>query len=296
MQTLAAGRPFAFIGAGRAGSTWFYEVLREHPSVIVPPNKGTFYFSGQYERGFDWYRSFFPQSPRDVAVGEVCEDYLSHPEALRRIRTYRPEIRLICCLRNPYERALSAWRFFGRSGILEPSLVAQAASRPDIFEQGYYATHLARLMSLFPQEQVLIFFFEELTRSPEEVVRRAYEFIGVDPEFAPEALSEKVNSAATARVPFLARAAHATNMYLRRRSYLSAKAIEWVKGIRPLRHWIRSTLYVAQPGVGAWRAHLAEFPDEVVARYESEIDVLERMLRRDFSGWRICPSSASRET
>jgi hypothetical protein len=284
--TAAATSNFAFVGAGRSGSTWFYEVLREHPEVFVPPNKGTFFFSVNHAKGPAWYRSFFPEVIQRGSVGEVCEDYLSHPEALRRISAHRPDVRLICCLRNPYERALSAWRFFGRNGWSKLSLVARAADRPDIFTQGYYGTQLSALFSLFPAKHVLIFFFEEIAQHPADVARRLYEFIDVDPAFSPRCLFDRINANGAARVSLLARGVSRMHMHLRERSYLSASLVERLKRVRVLRQGIRTALYSPQIEAADWRASLPEFPEEVIDRYEHEISILEEMLKRDLSGWR----------
>lgn len=103
---------FMFIGTGRSGSSWFFQILQEHPAVFVPPSKGTAFFTRFHDMGLRWYEEFFPQVAGHglTVVGEVCEEYLASPAALERMHDYRPTMRLICCFRNPYERTLSAWR------------------------------------------------------------------------------------------------------------------------------------------------------------------------------------------
>jgi hypothetical protein len=108
---------FLFVGTSKSGSSRFFEILREHPQVFVPANKATFLFSDYYAKGIAWYEAFFVKASPESAVGEVCHDSLVSPDALRRIRAYQPDMRLACCLRNPYARALSSWRFFRRNGM-----------------------------------------------------------------------------------------------------------------------------------------------------------------------------------
>jgi len=51
---------FVFIGPGRSGSTWMYELLRSHPDVCLGRGtKETLFFEKHYDRGVDWYESFF---------------------------------------------------------------------------------------------------------------------------------------------------------------------------------------------------------------------------------------------
>jgi hypothetical protein len=283
---LPAGRgpTFLFIGAGRTGSNWFFEVLREHPGIFIPPNKGTFFFSRRYDLGLPWYEAFFPAEMHGRAVGEVCEDYLCSADALHRIKAYRPDIKLICCLRNPYERALSAWRFFGRNGLAEPTLAAQAACQPDVFYQGHYATHMQLIRSLFQEGQVLVYLYEDLV-APEDVVRRLYEFVGVDRDFVPPSLRRRVNVNARARSMMLARFVHNVHVRAWGSSRWLSNAVGRIKRFRPLRRLVTALLYDERPPFADWMTHLPDFPDEVVLRYEREISALERLLSRDLSRW-----------
>jgi hypothetical protein len=287
---------FLFIGASKSGSSWFFEILREHPQVFVPANKATFFFSNYYARGVAWYHAFFAKAPRGSAVGEVCHDYLVSPPSLRRIRAYRPDMRLICCLRNPYARALSSWRFFRRNGMDEPTLAAQGERDPSVFDQGYYATQLSELYSIFPKEQVIIFFFEELSTAPQAVARRLYEFIGVEPDFQPPSLYRRVNVNAKPRVRVAARLVQFIHQQSWKHSHFLSNLIGRIKQIRPVRHFVRTALYKETESSSDWREHICDFPRDVVSRYESEICELERMLGKDLSAWRApldCSSIAS---
>jgi hypothetical protein len=285
------GPAFIFIGPSKAGSSWFFEILREHPQVFIPLNKATFFFSNYYARGIAWYESFFSRAEPAQVKGEVCHDYLSNPEALRRIRRYRPDIRVICCLRNPYQRALSSWRFFGRNGMDQPTLAAQGERNPAVFEEGNYATHLACVRSIFPQNQILIFFFEELAIAPESVSRRLYEFIGVDVNYTPPSLHKRINVNARPRSRLLAQLVQLAHEQSWKRSRYLSNLIGQIKRIKPLRRLVRMALYKEPVRSTDWRDHLCEFPQRVVSQYEQEISALEEMLGRKFADWRVPPGA-----
>jgi hypothetical protein len=293
-----SGPSFLFIGPSKAGSSWFYEILREHPQVFVPSNKATFFFSDYYTQGIDWYEKFFSGACHERAIGEVCHDYLASPEALRRIRKYRPDLRLVCCLRNPYSRALSSWRFFGRNGMDQPTLAAQGEHNPSVFDHGNYATHLALVNSLFPRHQLLIFFFEEMVTAPESIVRRLYEFIGVDASFVPPSLYERINVNAKPRSRPLARMVQYVHEQSWKRSRNLSNFIGRLKRIRLLRRLVRYALYKEPQSSTDWREHLWQFPEHVVSRYEREISALEKMLGRDLTEWHALPveRAAQRQT
>jgi hypothetical protein len=281
-----SGPSFLFLGTGRAGSTWFFQVLREHPDVFVPPNKGTFFFTRLFDMGIEWYEAYFPREGSRRVAGEVCEDYLASAEALHRIAEYRPEMRLVCCLRNPYERAYSAWRFFARNGMDQPTLLEQARLRPDLFYFGHYATQLRLVQSLFPAEQQLVFFFEELESAPADVVRRMYEFIGVDPAFTPPSLRRPVNGSANPRSRVVARLVHQIHSHSWGRSRAVSNAVGLIKGVRTIRRLVNAALYAEPSAPSDWRRESAQFPDEVVLRYEEEISGLEQMCGRNLAHWR----------
>lgn len=282
----ARGPSFLFIGPPRSGSSWFAEILREHPAVFIPRNKGTFFFSKFHFMGLPWYEEFFPRTARG-AVGEICEDYLASPEALARIKAYRPNIRLVCCLRNPYERAISAWRFFARNGLDQPTLVAQAKCNPDLFEHGYYATHLLTLRSHFSEDQILTFYFEELLRSPGAVARRTYEFLGVDPEFVPPSLNLRINASARPRSRLLARLVHDIHIRSWGASRHVSNAVGRIKRLPVLHRLVTAALYDENSQSGDWRELLAEFPQRIIERYEEELSALERLSGRDLSQWHV---------
>jgi hypothetical protein len=278
---------FIFIGPSKTGSSWFFEILREHPQVFVPLNKTTFFFSKYYNQGTEWYERFFAGAAPNQLRGEVCHDYLSSAEALKRISRYRPDMKLICCLRNPYERALSSWRFFGRNGMDQPTLAEQGERYPAVFEEGYYATHLSRLRAIFPNHQILILFFEDLASAPETVSQRLYRFIGVDETFIPPSLHTRINVNAKPRSRLLARLAQFVHEQSWKRSRGVSNFIGRIKRIKPVRQFVRSALYNDPMNSTDWRDHLHEFPERVLARYEREIDALEEMLGKQFPDWRV---------
>lgn len=269
------------------------EILHEHPGVFVPLNKGTAFFTRFHAKGIDWFERFFVRASGQQVVGELCEEYLSSPAAIARMREYCPDMRLICCLRNPYERAISAWQFYGRNGCDQPTLVAQAARNPEVFYYGYYATQLETVRSLFPDRQILIFLFEEIASDPLGVARRLYDFIGADPAFMPRSLHRRVNVNGRPRWRLLARIVHKTHVHSWGPSRLASNLAGYMKRIRPLRRAVRAVLYDESPRPSNWRRYFSEFPAEVVARYEQEISALERILGRDLSHWRAPPVAAS---
>src|SRR3954470_22907026 len=114
---------FLISGAQRCGTTSMYKTLSQHPQVLPAVlHKGVHYFDTSFGRGLDWYRGHFPTraAARRVAeavgvpegrviTGESSPYYMFHPMAGRRIAATLPDARLIILLRDPVERAYSAF-------------------------------------------------------------------------------------------------------------------------------------------------------------------------------------------
>jgi hypothetical protein len=75
----------------------------------MPAIKEIHFFDLQYERGIDWYYSFFPKKHllKAKLTGEASPYYLFHPLVPERVFRYLPKIKIIVLLRNPVDRAYS---------------------------------------------------------------------------------------------------------------------------------------------------------------------------------------------
>jgi len=79
-------------------------------------------------------------------------------------------------------------------------------------------------------------------------------------------------------------------------SHYLSNLIGRLKQIRPLRRFVRASLYKETESSSDWREHLGDFPDEILSRYELEIRELENMLGKDLSGWHAPPVKSSSPT
>ena len=108
---------FMIIGAQKAGTTALYKYLSKHPCVLTAKHKELNFFSceSKFNRGVDYYHSLFPLAEPDqsgVITFDDSPDYFVKPGASKRIFEYNPNIKLIAILRDPVERAFSAWNMY----------------------------------------------------------------------------------------------------------------------------------------------------------------------------------------
>lgn len=200
------------VGAQRCGTTSLFRALSQHPQVVRPTfNKGINYFDLNYHRGPAWYAAHFPlrvTARRRVPEGEpvVFESsgyYMFHPLAPARIAKDLPAVRLVAMLRDPVERAFSAWKHESARGyeslpfvealrhederlrgqaermISEPGYASQSHRHHAYQRRGDYVAQLQRLYELFPREQVHVVYSEDFFSRPQEEFARLCQFLGL---------------------------------------------------------------------------------------------------------------------
>lgn len=108
---------FLIAGAQRCGTTSLFRMLAEHPDVRPPAiTKGVHYFdtADKFRRGPDFYAAHFPRDEPDrgrrILTGEASPYYLFHPLAASRIAAELPDAKVVVLLRDPVERAYSAFK------------------------------------------------------------------------------------------------------------------------------------------------------------------------------------------
>ena len=214
---------FLLIGAQKAGTTSLFEYVRLHPGLFLPSEKEVSYFNieSRVERGWPWYLEWvFADAPPDVPWGTFSTFYMDAAEGRedtvpRRIRETVPNVKLIAILRDPVARAVSHHRMSvmkrlearafddAVDELLHPDALAQARSRPteanSYVTRGEYGRALANYLELFPREQLLVLFAEDLERDPTEVLNTFFSFVGVDPDFVPPNVGERYRRAGDRR-------------------------------------------------------------------------------------------------
>lgn len=199
---------FLIVGAQKAGTSSLFAYLMDHGGFLRPLLKDVFFFDQNYDKGLDWYLSFYPsraaQQAREwrtggpVVSGEAATHYLLHPRCPERVRETFPDIRIIVLLRDPARRALSHFFHNRRTGteplatpldaflaeeerIGSPSDGADAPQfrRFSYLARGRYAEQLTRWFRHFPREQLLVMPSERLFADPDPHFRTICRFIGL---------------------------------------------------------------------------------------------------------------------
>jgi len=193
-------RPNYFvIGAQKSGTSSLCYLLGQHPDVFMTEPKEPYFFSDEeiWSRGFEWYESLFENAQSCAAVGEGSTTYsmnVLYPKAPGRIHDYAPDARLIYIVRNPLDRMVSHWLHLRARGGRETRPFPEAIrARPDYIDNSRYLKQIDIYRRLWPDERILVLFFDDLVADQEAVMRRCFEFLGVDPHASPRRISGERN-------------------------------------------------------------------------------------------------------
>ncbi len=172
---------FLYIGPDKSGSTWMYQMLQQHAECYVPLVKDIYFFDRYYDRGLDWYASFFRDAPADVrAIGELSHDYLFSVDAAARIQRDLPRVKLFTSLRDPVERSFSQYLYMVRSGMTRGPFEEAVRRYPAIIDNSLYYKHLVRYMESFGPSRLAVFLFDELVADPRGFGRRMFDYLGLE--------------------------------------------------------------------------------------------------------------------
>jgi hypothetical protein len=259
---------FIGIGAQRAGTTWAYNCLVEHPDVFMTKKKELHFFYVNYERGLPWYEEQFAEAGGRPARGEITPDYLYHDAALQNIARDVPDVRLFVILRNPVDRALSQYALH-KDRVGGASFASVARPDSEFVDRGLYFKHLKVVYSHFAPERVKVMLYDDLERTPAAFVSELYEFVGVDPDFRPASLRTRYNRVI---YPGLQRKLLDSRMGWLIDAVKASRLGDWIRG----RH------------SGHRRDGDEAKPSDVgrlVEYFQDDVACLAQMLDRDLSHW-----------
>jgi hypothetical protein len=217
---------FFIAGASKSGTSSLVALLAQHPQIAFGPVKEPGYFLGQggglflegpgdrrRHAGLTLERSAYLAlyaRCKVARVGDASSNYLYDPLAAEAIHSLLPEARIIFILRDPVQRAVSAYKHLRGDGD-EPigsfaeALEAEGIRKESRFdylwryrECGEYARHLRPWLQLFPAPQIHFAIFEDLIAQPDRLAREIAAFLGLE---SPSRAFLPVHENASGRTP-----------------------------------------------------------------------------------------------
>jgi hypothetical protein len=158
---------------------------------------------GYYDE--NWYTSLFSSARTGQVCGEITPAYsILDPKDISRIKAINPDMRLIFLIRDPIERAWSGLRLSSARGAEEiksgstADLIARLKS-PLMILRGDYERTLENYLQFFDSSQILICFYDAISRDPEALLRSITSFLGIEDFVADTVDATKIINASPKR-------------------------------------------------------------------------------------------------
>lgn len=295
---------FLIAGVAKAGTTSLYYYLKQHPEVDIP-RKETFYFAREFYKNApgdkpphfrDKARIIFTNDEYDKfykgcnkkAIGEVSTCYAYFYESsIPLIRKKLGDVKIIFVLRNPVERAFSAYNHFIRLNA-EPLSFREALKEEKLRMEkhwdfmwyyaavGFYANQVKTFKDNF--SQVKIFLSDDLSSNPSLIMKELFQFLRVDDSFIAET-SLRYNEANVKPGElenYLSKKSAGANFIksVLKKTIPEKTRMEWRQKSRKA----ISTPASFMPG---------DVREELIDLYKDDMIKLEKIIDRDLSEWRI---------
>jgi len=189
------------VGAQKSFTTSLKIYLGEHPAVITHPQQEMAYFTDDneyshgYKRALSHYFRGIEHANDKKIVAKNAILYTSEA-GIKRLHEHNPNCKIVLSLRNPIDRAYSAYLMelnyvdveFPFSKIKEIAEKADTNYWPyNLFvDASNYAKYLKMIYKYFPKDQVMIVLCEEIKENPLAVCRQIFQWLDVDDTFTPK--------------------------------------------------------------------------------------------------------------
>jgi len=195
---------FVGIGAQKAGTSWWFNLILQHPNVYFPKHmvgvvfphflvKERHFFDRFFADEFnddriDEYHKWFPRVEGKIA-GEWTPRYMSDHWVVPLLKSAAPEAKLLVMLRDPIDRFVSGMSHLQRLQRLNPNHAIEQ------FVRGRYHEQLSEWLQAYSRNQILVLQYELCVARPASELERTYRYLGIDEAWKVDrsAISRRVN-------------------------------------------------------------------------------------------------------
>lgn len=291
---------FIIFGVQKAGTTSIYNYLQQHPQVYMSPLKETNFWNKDSKdikpngtpnkshkiSTFEQYAQLFDNVKDEIAIGEASPNYLfNYQTSSELIYQNLPQVKLIAILRDPSERAYSDYLMHIREAENRgKSLTEQlkySSHKSYVLRKGLYYQPLKYYLEKFNQDQIRVYLYEDLCKSPMQFMQNMYEFLEVDPTFCPDTTRKSQEG----KLP----KNQAVNNLLRTQNPIRKAAANALKIIAPLqvRQNIRSQILQLNSIDKKQLPLPAQDRKLLIDFYRDDILQLQELIGRDLANWLV---------
>lgn len=172
-----SGPDWLGIGVTRGGTTWFTNMLTQHPRVGLYDDTKELHILQREHVNLDRYRQLFAEGDR---TGEFTPRYMRSLISIPRVRAVMSdEAPIIALLRDPVDRFESVMRLRVQRGNNVNKNFAQAVS--DHIWTGMYADQLDVWTQALGRERFVVLQFEAIRTDAQATFDHLWKLLGLDP-------------------------------------------------------------------------------------------------------------------
>ena len=155
----------------------------------------------------EWYASLFRPNEGQVA-GEITPAYSTLDKGtVAHVREIMPETKIVFMMRSPIERAWSQAvmsldnKERGSAKFASEKRFLRVFERNSVALLTDYRRTFENWQGFYPEGQIFVGFLEDVHFHPKELLRRLYDFLGVDLAFEPVKAQRKIHSRSEDEMP-----------------------------------------------------------------------------------------------
>jgi hypothetical protein len=188
---------FIIMGTQKGGTTALATNISKHPDIYIDGNPDPFkseihYFDLKFNKGIEWYKKHFNYTKK--VVGEKTPDLMYLDYTFPYIQSINPYLKIILILRNPIDRAYSAWNFttkyFGEKRSFKLAINDELDNKLNenktfntaathYLQRGLYYKQIQKLLKWFSKDNLLILFSDEVKNNMNSEYNKVYKFLNL---------------------------------------------------------------------------------------------------------------------
>ena len=294
---------FLIVGTAKAGTTSLYYYLKEHPEIYLSPTRKELrFFSGMrgdfkgpkdeavnksITKSLEEYRQFFLNVTDEKAIGDISPDYLYYySTAVKNIKKYLKDPKIIIVLRNPVDRAFSQYLHFLRDGrehlSFEEAIKSERTRKESNWEWawrytevGFYYKQVKAYLENF--SEVRIYLYDDLRSNIKKILKDIFLYLFVDDSFIPSNISEKFNVSGIPKNKLL-------HKFLTKKNPVKSAITPFVKIIiaENTKRRLKNKLLQKNLEKPQMKPETREY---LINLYREDILKLQDLIKRDLSHW-----------
>lgn len=190
------------IGAQKAGTSSLNMYLAQHPEIATHFTQefGMFADEESYNRGLPYYYNHTvsedvkKDNSKTIFIAKRA-GLLYRPDMLQKLKEHNPDIKILVILRNPVDRAFSAFWYCRQTGMEPYADFNEAVYTNDISRfkgniklqrncdyegRSDYAKHLKNVYAIFDKQNVYVALFEEIMQNLNSYLNSVCRLLGLN--------------------------------------------------------------------------------------------------------------------